>query len=60
MPKFHAVRRLYAYLLIAAAILLSLGTAHAAITEESGRRVALVIGNSVYKTLPSLPNPAND
>ncbi|MBX4940699.1 caspase family protein [Rhizobium binae] len=60
MPKFHAVRTLYTYLLIVAAILLSIGTAHAVMTEESGRRVALVIGNSVYKTLPSLPNPAND
>ena len=60
MPKFHHVRRLCAYLLIVAAMLLSIGTVHAAITEESGRRVALVIGNSVYKTLPSLPNPAND
>ncbi|MEI1248078.1 caspase family protein [Rhizobium aouanii] len=60
MPKFHYVQRLCAYLLTVAAILLSIGTAHAAITEESGRRVALVIGNSVYKTLPSLPNPAND
>ncbi|EJC78110.1 hypothetical protein Rleg10DRAFT_6841 [Rhizobium leguminosarum bv. trifolii WSM2012] len=61
MPKFHHVRRLCAYLLILAAMLLSIGTAHAAISEgESGRRVALVIGNSVYKTLPSLPNPAND
>ncbi|MCJ9693361.1 hypothetical protein MOV76_17300 [Rhizobium sp. PRIMUS64] len=59
MPKFHHVKRLYAYLLIVAAMLLSVGTASAAITEESGRRVALVIGNSVYKTLPSLPNPAN-
>ncbi|GGD72165.1 hypothetical protein GCM10008012_15330 [Rhizobium anhuiense] len=47
-------------MLIVAAMLLSIGTVHAAITEESGRRVALVIGNSVYKTLPSLPNPAND
>ncbi|MGR9236841.1 caspase family protein (plasmid) [Rhizobium leguminosarum] len=60
MPKFHHVKRLCAYLLIVAAMLLSVGTASAAITEESGRRVALVIGNSVYKTLPSLPNPAND
>ncbi|MGZ2434412.1 caspase family protein [Rhizobium redzepovicii] len=61
MPKFHYVKRLCAYLLIAAAMLLSIGTARAAITEgENGRRVALVIGNSVYKTLPSLPNPAND
>ncbi|PDS45863.1 peptidase [Rhizobium anhuiense] len=60
MPKFHHVSRLCAYLLIVAAMLLSIGTVHAAITEESGRRVALVIGNSVYKTLPSLPNPAND
>ncbi|MBY5780323.1 peptidase [Rhizobium leguminosarum] len=60
MPKFHCVKRLCAYLLIIAAMLLSIGTVHAAITEESGRRVALVIGNSVYKTLPSLPNPAND
>ncbi|WP_027665431.1 caspase family protein [Rhizobium leguminosarum] len=60
MPKFHCVKRLCAYLLIVAAMLLSIGTVHAAVTEESGRRVALVIGNSVYKTLPSLPNPAND
>ncbi|QKK20817.1 caspase family protein [Rhizobium indicum] len=60
MPKFHCVKRLCAYLLIIAAMLLSIGTVHAAVTEESGRRVALVIGNSVYKTLPSLPNPAND
>ncbi|MBY5759849.1 peptidase [Rhizobium leguminosarum] len=60
MPKFHHVKRLCAYLLIIAAMLLSIGTVHAAVTEESGRRVALVIGNSVYKTLPSLPNPAND
>lgn len=60
MPKFHCVKRLCTYLLIVAAMLLSTGTVHAAITEESGRRVALVIGNSVYKTLPSLPNPAND
>ncbi|MBY5409661.1 peptidase [Rhizobium leguminosarum] len=60
MPKFHHINRLCAYLLIVAAMLLPIGTAFAAITEESGRRVALVIGNSVYKTLPSLPNPAND
>ncbi|WP_049736301.1 caspase family protein [Rhizobium ecuadorense] len=61
MPKFHHIRRLCAYLLTIAAILLSAATAYAAITEgENGRRVALVIGNSVYKTLPSLPNPAND
>ncbi|NKK77495.1 caspase family protein [Rhizobium leguminosarum] len=60
MPKFHCIKRLCAYLLIIAAMLLSIGTVHAAVTEESGRRVALVIGNSVYKTLPSLPNPAND
>ncbi|MGO7211318.1 caspase family protein [Rhizobium ruizarguesonis] len=60
MPKFHHAKRLCAYLLIVAAMLLSIGTAFAAVTEVSGRRVALVIGNSVYKTLPSLPNPAND
>ncbi|MBB4238967.1 caspase family protein [Rhizobium esperanzae] len=61
MPKFHHVKRLCAYLLILAAMLLPVGLAHAAMTEgENGRRVALVIGNSVYKTLPSLPNPAND
>ncbi|OWV73966.1 peptidase [Rhizobium sp. R339] len=60
MPKFHDVKRLCAYLLTAAAILLSVGIAHGAVTGESSRRVALVIGNSVYKTLPSLPNPAND
>ena len=29
-------------------------------TETSERRVALVIGNSNYRTVPPLPNPRND
>lgn len=33
---------------------------HAALAETGGRRVALIIGNSSYDTLPQLPNPAND
>lgn len=28
--------------------------------EPGGRRVALVIGNSAYRTVPQLPNPEND
>ncbi|HLG83530.1 MAG TPA: caspase family protein [Bradyrhizobium sp.] len=28
--------------------------------SADGRRVALVIGNGAYKTVPALPNPAND
>jgi uncharacterized caspase-like protein len=28
--------------------------------EEGGKRVALVIGNSGYRAVPGLPNPAND
>jgi hypothetical protein len=28
--------------------------------KDQGRRVALIIGNSAYKNVPALPNPAND
>ncbi len=44
---------------ILAASLISVAMA-AAPAKDAGKRVALVIGNSVYKTLPSLPNPSND
>ena len=44
---------------ILAAALTSAAVA-AAPAKDAGKRVALVIGNSVYKTLPSLPNPSND
>jgi hypothetical protein len=27
---------------------------------QTGKRVALVIGNSAYQNTPNLPNPAND
>jgi hypothetical protein len=42
------------------ALFLSLATAHAAATPPQPRRVALVIGNSAYKSLTPLANPAND
>jgi uncharacterized caspase-like protein len=43
--------------LIVAAFLLCAGRCQAAHAEE---RVALVIGNSAYRTAPALPNPAAD
>jgi formylglycine-generating enzyme required for sulfatase activity len=41
-------------MILAAALCASAGQAHAE------KRVALVIGNSAYRNVPSLPNPAND
>src|SRR5438876_10349825 len=46
----HALR----HLLVSAALLVS---AHAACAES---RLALVIGQSAYKSVPALPNPGND
>ncbi len=45
--------------MLAAAMILA-SAAGAATTDGSQRRVALVIGNSVYQSAPHLPNPAND
>ncbi|MCS3727927.1 caspase family protein [Bradyrhizobium betae] len=42
------------WFLLILSVFLSCGSAHAE------RRVALVIGNSAYKNVPQLPNPAND
>jgi len=43
-----------------AAVLLFASAAGAATTDGTGRRVALVIGNSAYQFTPHLPNPTND
>ena len=63
MPRIHAIRWFFrAVLVVVAALFLSglFGGAIAANGAADGRRIALVIGNSTYETLPSLPNPAND
>ncbi len=44
------------FLLIVAGILAAALPAHA----EGGRRIALVVGNSVYERVASLPNPSRD
>ncbi len=41
-------------------MLLSLLLTFAAVAQETGRRLALVIGNSSYKGMKRLQNPAND
>lgn len=48
-------------LLLATVLMVSAtGVALSAQGPDTGKRVALVVGNSAYKALPSLPNPAND
>ena len=46
--------------LLVLAIALVLASLAGRAAEAAGGRVALVIGNSVYKNVPVLPNPAND
>jgi hypothetical protein len=43
---------------IAGVVIVLIGLAASA--QADGRRVALVIGNSAYRNVPALPNPAND
>jgi uncharacterized caspase-like protein len=42
------------------AVIAALWCFAAAPASADGRRVALVIGNSAYRNVPALPNPAND
>lgn len=61
MQRLLEIVRPFRPLLLAAMLAISVaGVAGSASSPTPGKRVALVIGNSVYKTLPSLPNPAND
>ena len=46
--------------LIAAAILATVLAGSVSVAAADGKRVALVIGNSAYRNVPALPNPAND
>ncbi|MBB6487068.1 caspase family protein [Rhizobium lusitanum] len=62
MFRFLSLQSLFGSVILAI-VLLSASAPTGA--QEAGdrnisRRVALVIGNSAYKTLPSLPNPTND
>jgi len=50
----HSVMKFVCNLIVFAALLLICQPASAE------KRVALVIGNSIYKNVPALPNPAND
>ena len=43
---------------IAGVVIFLIGLAAAA--QADGKRVALIIGNSAYRNVPALPNPAND
>ena len=47
-------------LILGLAVIAALATFAAAPTLADGKRVALVIGNSAYRNVPILPNPAND
>jgi Caspase domain len=41
-------------------VIVSLAAFAAAPASADGKRVALVVGNSAYRNVPELPNPAND
>jgi uncharacterized caspase-like protein len=53
------MRLLHRLLAVAALALAALATL-AAPAQADGKRVALIIGNSAYRNVPALPNPAND
>ncbi|MEQ1951999.1 caspase family protein [Mesorhizobium yinganensis] len=56
-----ALRRLVlAALLVVLSAVVAIGSADATEKSVSGRRAALVIGNSAYANLPKLPNAVND
>jgi hypothetical protein len=40
-------------------VIVSLAAFAAAPASADGKRVALVVGNSAYRNVPELPNPAN-
>ncbi|MDQ6434689.1 caspase family protein [Mesorhizobium sp. LHD-90] len=55
-----ALRRVLLFAVVAVLSVFSLVAASAAENAVSGRRAALVIGNSGYENLPKLPNAVND
>ena len=52
--------RLLHRLLAVVALTVAALTSLAASADADGKRVALIIGNSAYRNVPALPNPAND
>src|SRR6201985_927791 len=52
------IKRLLAILAVTGVTILSMVCAPA--TAWAGKRVALIVGNSTYQTVPQLPNPARD
>lgn len=55
--QFNTLQRRIGFVLVA--VLIAFGFSMS-VAEAGERRVAFVIGNSVYQTVPSLPNPKND
>ena len=56
--EFEMIKRLLAIAAVIGVAILSMVAAPA--TAWAGKRVALVIGNSTYQTVPQLPNPSRD
>jgi hypothetical protein len=56
--EFEMIKRLLAIVAVIGAAILSMVCAPA--TAWAGKRVALIIGNSTYQTVPQLPNPFRD
>ena len=53
-------RILMRYSTVALFVAMGAVTACLSVTAHAERRVALVIGNGAYKSVPKLPNPPND
>ena len=58
LRRFETWVRLAFAPLLAILVLIATFSSHAQAGE--GRRVAFVVGNSAYRSVPALPNPAND
>jgi hypothetical protein len=56
--EFEMIKRLLAILAVTGVTILSMVCAPA--TAWAGKRVALIVGNSTYQTVPQLPNPSRD
>src|ERR1700750_3351134 len=56
--EFEMIKRLLAMVAVIGVTILSMVCAPA--TAWAGKRVALIVGNSTYQTVPQLPNPSRD
>ena len=58
MHGMEMIKRLLAMVAVIGVTIISMVLAPA--TAWAGKRVALIVGNSTYQTVPQLPNPSRD